>query len=550
MRKLLVALILLVQLSFSTIVVNSLDGRDVVSATYYSLFTDDQLVFIPPSYSQAEVYGKIGSGGGVFLIQSEESPAITGLAYDLESRDNTVDVYISEEPYLTNLELAGRSGATKFILIDPVYGYNAVSALGYAKLNSMYLLFVDAQNVEEVVSFLQTKGSPELLLYGYVESDVKGLLDELGFEYTAIDNGDKFDDNLELMELYLQKNPSMSQVILSDGNGLDDTISAADTPVVLVSPLIPSSTYNFLRENAASGQIPVALVVDQEYAQAAYDLKTSINDDVGSEVLHVFVKFGETSSISGGMKDVEFFPLPGPLLGLAISDAEYNTATGKLEVTYSNTGNAPEYVKANILVFADGTYVGTVGDEEPFAIGREEIVGRGYDIYVEEGTVTANITAMFGSSRKSTENGIQTLVDVGTVELVDESILNVTDFTVDASTMDLFVTYSNAGDSQVFFAPYVFVDVEGRTTKLEDGQVYTLSVGESRMLKFPGIVKEESTITAGASYGSREAFLEKNVEREYVPEVAAGLDLTLVLVGVIVLVVILAGAYVLMRKKK
>ena len=135
------------------------------------------------------------------------------------------------------------------------------------------------------------------------------------------------------------------------------------------------------------------------------------------------------------MTSVNFFPLPGPVLGLEIEGAEYNTMSGELEITYENTGNALEYVKSQILVYVDGSYAGTVGDEEPFSVGREEKVGIGYPIDVESGDITVNITSYYGSSKKSTEYGIRVIMDAGRVEFTDESAVEITDFTEDTETM-------------------------------------------------------------------------------------------------------------------
>lgn len=529
------------------VVVNSFDGRDVVSGIYYAAVSGEEIIFVTPAYSDAVLYGKIGNGNDILLIQPEDGKIIAGMKDELEVRGNTVETYISEDPYQANLELASRSGAEKFILVDPVYGYNTVSALAYAKENSMYLVFVDNNNMEDVVSFLAGKNPEDVLLYGYIDNEVKESLDENNVAYREINNGDKFDDNLEITELYFEKNPSKKQVILSDGNAFEDTIAAGDDPVILISPIIPSATYDYVEEKAMEGQIQVALVVDGEYAQTAYDMKESINEEAGSKVLSVMVKFGESTSMSGdSMAPVQFFQLPGPILGLRILGAEYNTVSNQLEVTYENTGNALEYVKSQIRVFVDGIFVGTVGDEEPFAIGRDAKRGIGYPIEIEEGEITVNITSFFGSSRKSTESGIQVVLDAGRVEFVDRSSLGITEFTEDRTTNDLYVTFSNTGDTPVYFTPDVTVEVQGMSTKIEDDNIYTLEFGESRIVKFPGIIKEESVVIAGADYGEREAFLENRIEEEYTPEQA--FDTTILYIVIIALLVIIV-AYLFWKKR-
>jgi len=295
-------------------------------------------------------------------------------------------------------------------------------------------------------------------------------------------------------------------------------------------------------------------VVDGEYAQTAYDLKESINEKAGEKALTVLVKFGESPTASGaGMTPVQFFPLPGPVLGLAIENAEYNTVTNEIEVTYVNTGNAPEYVKSQIRVFADGTFVGTVGDEEAFSIGRDSKAGVGYPIDIEEGGIIVNITSFFGSSRKSMESGIQTVMDAGRVEFVDDSELGITEFTEDYTTKDLHITYTNTGDVPVYFKADATVELNGTSTKIDDETVYELATGESRIIKFPGIAKAGSVITAGADYGEREAFLDKRAESSYeaVAEDPAGLEFDMnILYIVIIVILIVIAVYLFWSKNK
>jgi hypothetical protein len=73
--KYLVLALLLLSLTFSaTVVVNSQDGRDLVSATYYAANTGDRILFVPPVYNEPVIYGKIGWNGQVLLVQSASNP--------------------------------------------------------------------------------------------------------------------------------------------------------------------------------------------------------------------------------------------------------------------------------------------------------------------------------------------------------------------------------------------------------------------------------------------------------------------------------------------
>src|SRR5208283_1626511 len=553
MKLFILALVLLIcTSSFAMTVVNSLDGRDLVSGIYFSAVTNDTLVFATPGSTAQDMYGQIGTGQNVTLIQSAANPVIVGLAAGLTNAGNTVTIIQSSDPMATNLEFAKTSGTHKFVIVDPVYGYNTVSALPYAKLNGMYLIFMDKDNAANATALMKEQGATDILIYGYVDPEVTAAITSAGLVYRQINNGDEFDDNMQITDMYFAQNPSKHQIILSDGNAFDSTMAAGNDPIVLISPVIPDSVYQYIKGKVASGQIVAAMLVDQSYAQTSYNLKTSINNDLGkNNSLSVSVKFGESITSTGGqMNQVALFPLPGPSFGLTISAIDYNTVKQQLEVTYSNTGNALEYVQPSMQVFDDGALAGTVGDEQPFSIPAGQELGRDYPIKIQQGNVSANITAYFGSSKKTFQKGIQVMMDAGNVQFVDSSVLNITQFNRDSDTDDLFVTYANIGNVTLYFTAAATIQANGTTTTINDDNTYQLAPGQGHMVKFPGIATIGSNITASADYGSRQAFLEKSVAEEYTPQEAAGGNTLLIAGIVIVILAVIAAAYFLLRKKE
>ncbi len=554
MKKLFLAclLVLLCAQCFSITVVNSFDGRDLVSGIYYAAIKNDTIIFATPASTAQSIYAQVGGNQNVLLVQSTTTPIVAGLANGLTSQGDTVQTIQSGDPMQTNMNLAALSGARKFVIVDPVYGYNTVSALAYAKLNGMYLLFVDQSDSDSAASFMKNQSANGVLIYGYVDQAVINSLNSQGLTYTQINNGDKFADNMQLDDMYFAMNPSKNQIILSDGNAFDSTIAAGDDPVLLISPVVPTSVYQYLEKKVSGGQISAAMLVDQSYAQTAYNLKTSINKDLGSDKLSVFVKFGQTTG-SGGMGQVELFPLPGPTLGLDIDAVQYDTQSQELEVTYNNTGNALEYVKSSIMVYADGAYTATVGDQQPFPVEAGQVFGVAYPVTIQSGKVTANITTYFGSSKLSFENGIQTMRDAGNVQFNDTSQLGISGFNKDQVTDDLYVTFTNTGDVTDYFTASATIVANGTSTTINDGNTYTLAPAQGKMVKFPGIATDGVNITASADYGARQAFLDKTVQKEYVPEAAAaaaaGIDP--VLVGsVFIILVILVALYLFFNKSK
>lgn len=521
--KLLFFCLLFLSFSFAIVAVNSLDSRDVISATYYAAVTNDKIVILYPNYDADVFYKKIGVNNNVLLIQSSQKPVVAGVADILTNKGNTVQIFLSDDPYETNLKLAEKSGAQRFIIVDPLYGYNVVSCLAYAKLNGMYLIFANKENIDSVkenidsvVKFLQTKKPKEILVYGYVDEEVKNNFSNKGISYSEINKGDKFLDNMELLDRYFKQNPSKKQVVLADGNGIEDTIADGNDPVLFIGTLIPMDVYNYLKQKINEGQINVGLVVDNDYVQAAYNLKQSLNKELGEKKFNVLVKIGQSAAGEGTPNPVPILPLRAPIVGLAIEKVEYNTATKALEVTYVNKGNAPEYVKSNLIVFVNNNRQATLGDEEPFLLSRDAKLGKSYPVNVEEGEIVVNITSLYGLSKRNLDNGIAGMFVAGKVNYVDNSALAISDISYNANSRELLVTFINNGIVPVFFK--ADLELKGSASiKMEDDKVYYLNNSQGRTITFvlPSTVTSNDRVIVGANYGVREAFLNKRVEKEY-----------------------------------
>jgi len=536
--------------SFALVVVNSFDGRDVVSAVYYAALLGEKAVFVSPSSDEQIVYNKIGTDQNVLLVESANFSVLTALKNTLENRGNKVELFVSYDPYATNLELAERSAAKKFVLVDPVYGYSAVSVLPYAKINRMYLIFANEQNGESVVGFIKSKNAEDILVYGPVHPKLKDALTKNNIRFREINTGDKFDDNLALLDLYFKEEPSHRQVVLSDGNAFEDKTASADDPAILISPIIPSATYDYIKEKVSTGQIKVALVVDSEYAQTAYNLKESINKELGAKLLYVLVQTGQSAG-GGGMVPVDFFPLPGPVLGLEMEGVNYNQKSKNIEVTYKNTGNAREHVRAQLFVFGDGNYLGTVGDSAPFEIESGEILGVAYPFEIKEGEAVVNITVLYGTSKKYMESGFQRIVPIGAIAFFDRSSLDISRIGEDTKTSDLTVVFTNNGTTPLYFKPDALVEANGSSTKVKSASVYRLEPGEVQLVTFFGIAKPGAVITVGANYGEREAFLEKRITKKYgvgSSETGYFSDFNIILYLLVILLVAFV-AYLVSKKK-
>jgi len=99
-----------------------------------------------------------------------------------------------------NIELAKKSNTTDFIVVDDTYGYNAISIAPYAAQGNFFILLANRNNIEELYSFLNVNGVGRMIIYGNSDNEVRTRLAE--FNPVIINNGSRFDNNIELLKRY------------------------------------------------------------------------------------------------------------------------------------------------------------------------------------------------------------------------------------------------------------------------------------------------------------------------------------------------------------
>jgi hypothetical protein len=180
MRKLALFALILFTISCAEdyVVINSMDGRDVLSGIFYANVKDYPVKFMSyPSGDPSRLATKVGEGHDILLIESEETPISVFVQTELEKRDNTIELYQTTDGGETNLDLAVRSGAKKFIIVESAFSDGALSSMPYARMTGAYVIFSDENNVRQVKQIV--RDADEVLLYGYLDSAVKTELADL-----------------------------------------------------------------------------------------------------------------------------------------------------------------------------------------------------------------------------------------------------------------------------------------------------------------------------------------------------------------------------------
>lgn len=543
-------LLAIIGLAHPYVVANSQDAMDACSAISYANARGEEAYLVYPNVDLFVASGQIGARGNILLISPSNKEMISGLGGMLRSNGNSVDTLSSTGQQL-NLELASRSGVKKFIVLDPAYGYDFVSVIAYAKATGSYILFANASTASEVASFISRAGPNAVLLYGSLDEEVKSAVSGAYPGAQEISTGDKYDDNIQMLRKYFSQYPEKHDVLFADGTELEASIITAELPTVLVSTIIPDQTYEFMLESARSKQVLAGTLIGVVNLDPVYDMMKKVNSNGLERNLTVYVKFGQATGRGGSPGPLSVFPLPSPAPSVSLVSASYNPSIGAFELAYANTGNAPAFVKSSIAVLLGGSQIGSVGDEEPYPIRRGEVKGMRYPFpNPGEGQLSINDTTYYGLSKYSFDKGFIKYMDVGRISFVDQSSLLLSDASYSSWEDKLTVKVRNNGERDAFYRLAVsYVNDEGLTV-YEEEKVRNLSAGRNEIITLTGVIQlpqekaDRTAMNVTATYGAREAFLEKQASTEVRIE---GFPWWILLV---LLLIILVIAYWYYRKKK
>ncbi|MEM2137944.1 MAG: hypothetical protein QW568_02555 [Candidatus Anstonellaceae archaeon] len=536
------------------VAINSNDGRDVLSGIFYANVKGLPVRFVPVPSGNAETFAaKVGGGHDILLVQSTNNAASGFAESSLRSKGNDLEIYSSPDPAATNLDLAKRSGAQSFIIVDSAFSDSAISALPYAAQTKSYIIFADKSNIDAVKEVVRGK---KITIYGYVDKDVKSKLADLS--PATIGRGeDKYEDNIALVEKLMSDYPSSNRPILTDGTMIEDAIAAGDSPVILTGRLVPQVTYNFVEQKLREGKIAGILLVSNELAAPAYDMRERIRRDLAAEgsnkTLSVLVKFAQAiPSTQSGVLGLDLFRVPAYVPKLSITEIVYNKEGKKFMVGLENTGEGPLYYTLEAKITVNGKEFRTFGTSSAKLIERGNSQGEEFALdlsSVEEGAVESAVIVKYGGSQKSLDAFATSQGKLAAIEYVDDSNVTVRSAKYDKNKELLKITLKNGGKS----AAYAFTKV---TLKDEDGAEVTVSAPAIRELAPSSLQVEEIPLglsqkeielnrefPVSVEYGGRRGFLVKQATYTVQLEEESGSQLSPELLGIFAAALVLIALY-------
>jgi archaellum component FlaF (FlaF/FlaG flagellin family) len=547
-------LCLLVASSFAVaapdkILVNSGDWKDVYSSMLYGTIAGIPTNFLTSARHSTIILYSVDRELSVDIVSSKKNAFVAGYRVILEGRGYES---VTEEIYDdVNLGLAERLTDVKsFIVIDPSYGYNALSAAPYAALSKSFVLFVDNKNVGKVRQFLDKRGVDKMILFGQLDREVKDSLSS--FNPEIINEGDRFDNNVAIVKKYMAIKPT-KQVLLSNGEFIEQGLMSGTEPVLFIGKTnVPDAT----REYIKGSDIEVGVLVGNELIGSATFVRRTLG-------ISVFVKFAQGSRTPSGsiapVEDLDRFPMPSYNLNLDIFSIAFNKGSNSLEVTYHNLVDLGTYFKSSIQV-QDSLGSKTIGDIEPLFIDGGEYktvvytaTSDGERLTIQGDNASAHVITIYGEGKKSLEFTLEKTLSIETVTVLDQSDIEIVDLVYDSGKGQFEVKIRSIGDADAFVrAEIVDVLINEESVTLGSDGAPLIKKGSSAWMPVKGVLSEQDILAnkeflVQAYYGERENALIK-VKTKTFPFKKKAMDYTTI--ALVAVVVILFILLMLARKKR
>jgi len=549
----LLVLTLLPAAEAATVVIDSQDWIDVYSGMLYARLTNNPSLFLTSKKYVTILPNVLAPGEKVIVIESENRPYAANLAGTLRRMGYDPETTIfSRGGSALNLELAKRLNLDKFIIVDPTYGFNAVSVAPYAIATNSYVLFAEDKNIDQVFTYLSSLPKVEkLLIYGSVADSVLNKLS--GFSPEIINTGHRYKDNIKILEKYFQVMPSALQAVLTSGEFLEREIMGGE-PVILVGrERVLPSTVDFVKNS----NLKTTVLIGNELTGSAKLLK----DQTG---IPVFVKVGQGVPLGEAqyqpIKALDMFFLPTLNIQVELGYARYNLVEKKLEIVYRNRG-ARAFLSGTIGIIVDGKTVATVGDKEPQKLERNETLGFRYDVDLSEYVgqnrkLTADILTMYGESPEIMDRAIAAQVDIQLGSADDNCELRLGNVVFDERTQRIAVRLENPSKSECYASINIVDIIIDDKPQLVNypGQAYipprTTETFRIKQRMTPVDIEDNPMVHVRILYGERDGLLFKVIDETVPLGRSSGYE-AIIITGIIaVLLILTAIIFVLWRKSR
>jgi len=400
---------------FNHVISNSEDWRDVYSSMLYATLSGAGSDFLVNTRHGPILLNDISKNRDIRVITSNDLPYVFNYPDMIRSQGFAdVDEIVVDS---ANLELIDElPDIRNFVIVSDGYGYNAVAATPYAVQTDSWVFLSNRENILEIENILSRRNVDEVLIYGYVDREVRDALETYNPE--IIDTGDRFKDNTEIVKKFLKIKP-MKQTVLTNGEFLEKELMSGTEPVLFTGrQTVPDQIRDYIKNS----ELEIGVLIGNELVGAA----TNIRQVTGMSVMVKFARGarGQTGGIAA-VEGLDLYPIPTPYISISLHSIKYNKVTKQLEVTYKSDSNAPAYFKGTITLIYDGERI-RLADENPIFIAPGDFKTVVYDktvagdpLDIPSAEIEAEISTLFGESPSSLDRVLEQTTDVEVVEIID-----------------------------------------------------------------------------------------------------------------------------------
>lgn len=533
---------------FNHIIANSENWRDVYSILHYA-----DLIGVPKDFLVSPRHGPtllngINKNDDLRIITSDRLPFVVNYAGLARGRGfENIDEVSLNNP---NLDLIDNlPEITNFIVVGNTYGYDAIAVAPYSVITNSWVFFADRANVDDIDNILSNRDVDSLMIYGYVDRDVRDTLAKYNPE--IIDEGDRFENDIAIVEKYLKIKPT-KQVLLTNGEFIENELMSGVNPILFTGKeTVPDQIKNYIK----SSDIEVGVLVGADLVGSA----TNIRRDTGISVIVKFARGARNpESAIAPVEGLDLFYLPVPIMSLDLYSAKYNRATSQLELTYKSDSNIPIFFKGTITPQGQGTDATRIGDVDAIFIGPNDYKTISYsDLDLTGEDLSVNIFTLYGESPSSLERILEKTLNVDTIDVLDRCKIEISGVKYSKPKEIFMINLENNGETDCYSdVELLNVVIDGTPQTLgSDGSVL-IKAGKNKNIVIDQIMADDDLdenqfVDVVAYYGEREDSLVNTIQGRFELKIETISFATIALISLLLIVILaIIILLIILRRRK
>lgn len=417
-------------------IVNSRDWHDVYSGGIFSALMNYDYHYAIEETQSLEILQILDRNiNDVILLTPEGNSFISGYRTSIQTQGFNIEQEITNSDFVdNNLELARLSGVDSFVLVDDTYGYNAISVGPYAVRTNSFVIFVNENNVDDVIDVID--GASSVLAYGPLDLSARDALTPYITE--TINERSKYKNNVKILDKISEIEP-IELVALTNGNILEPELIDGNKPIIFIgTDVVPDGTTEFIEEK----NVRVGVLI----GEGLHFNARQIREDTGIEV---YIKFAK--GINQVKKALDIMFVNQYNLNVNVNDAIYDQENGQIQVRIVNQEDNFAYALISVQIVQDGEVIAILGDESIDFLSGQETLTKLFDFELDpNGNYTINTIIRYGEDEFSLERELETDTPLNIVNFDDNSLIEILEVTYDKDSNRFNILVENKRDQNVF----------------------------------------------------------------------------------------------------